>query len=507
MTSVNRNALWQLLFIILLASAVRFYKLGHAALWLDEALTINLSSLPLSVLWITPYDSNPPLFYSIIHFLLQFGHSETLLRTPSAIFGVLTIIVIYFTTRKVSGSLAAFYVALLLSLSFHNIEYGQEARAYALLGLCLSISFLGLINLSLRWKDTCSRFTFREFILCGGGLYALGLIAALYTHNIAVFYWLGAQVFFLAWWFRPFKFSLQCLVIWGALNSVVLFLWLPWMFASFQVMEKGIFSWLGQASPEGAFATWRAIHGFRTVDFAQPYADLLLLITGILGIYSLRKNLTIVALILGLLVCSSVVIWAYGLVSTPVFMLRTILWGSLFSAVLVGIGVSRLPKPLGAVLILAFLSAQSKGVYDYYQTNFAEGESWRDVAAVFNEHQKPNDILLIRNPYVSWPFFYYVEGQSENWDIYGWSCSDSSALSGKIENAISIKTIDWKPSDLSPQNPIPVKKNASLWVIESHCNPKDWTEADALFFPGWRLQTTYGFKRVYLHLLVPPVSG
>ena len=135
MKNIDRSDMWQLLFIVIVASAVRFYKLGFASLWLDEALRIKLSGLPFSVLWVTPYDTTPPLYYSVIHLLLNFGHSEFLLRLASALFGVVTIVVVYVAIRKVAGSLAAFMGALLLSLSFHNIDYSQEARAYALLGM------------------------------------------------------------------------------------------------------------------------------------------------------------------------------------------------------------------------------------------------------------------------------------------------------------------------------------------------------------------------------------
>ncbi|MGL4565942.1 MAG: glycosyltransferase family 39 protein, partial [Halioglobus sp.] len=221
----------------MLAAAVRCYQLGFASLWLDEALTIRIANLPLSELWVTSYDPTPPLYYTVIHFLLSFGHSEIALRIPSALFGLLTVVIIYLATRKLAGATAAFAAALILALSFHNIEYSQEARAYSLLGLCLSVSLLGLINLGLRWQDSCEGFTFRKFLGSGGALYAMGLIAALYTHNAAVFYWLCVQLFFLAWWVRPFKFSLPCIASWAAVNMAVLLLWTPWLLVSIRMIS------------------------------------------------------------------------------------------------------------------------------------------------------------------------------------------------------------------------------------------------------------------------------
>lgn len=506
MTSLKHRDLWLLLLVILVGAAVRFYRLGHASIWLDEALTIDFARLPWSVLWVTPYDNSPPLYYSLIKILLNFGQSEFLLRLPSAVFGVLTLVVMYFAIRKIAGSSAAFMGALLLSVSFHNIDYSQEARAYALLGLCLSISMLGLVGLASRWHDSTAQFNFPNFLRAGGGLFALGLIAALYTHNIAVFYWLGAQFFFLAWWMRPCRLSRASLLSWTALNLGVLLLWIPWLIASLQLIEDGKFSWLSQPTPEFAFATWRAVHGFRTVDFAQPYADSALLLAAIVGIYSLRRNIALVALFLSLLVCSSLVIWAYGLVSTPVYMLRTILWGSIGSTALVGIGLSRLPGVIGAMVLAAFLAGHGKGIYDYYQVNFAEGEDWRSVAALINQNRTPNDILLIREPYVASALFYYLESPSETWDIYGWSCPQKQGMSARILPGSAGRTLEWKPSDISPDNPIPAKAGANLWLIESHCFTRDWQEADAVFFPNWGLRQSNGFKGIGLHWLVPAAT-
>jgi len=503
MTSLNRRDAWQLLVVLALAAAVRCYQLGFASLWLDEALTIRIANLPLSELWVTPYDPTPPLYYTVIHFLLSFGHSEIALRIPSVLFGLLTVVMIYLATRKLAGATAAFAAALILALSFHNIEYSQEARAYSLLGLCLSVSLLGLINLGLRWQDSCAGFTFRKFLGSGGALYAMGLIAALYTHNAAVFYWLCVQLFFLAWWVRPFKFSLPCIASWAAVNMAVLLLWTPWLLVSIQMISQDVLSWLPQTTPELAFATWRAVNGLRTIDFAQPYADLLLAVAAIAGVYSLRRNLPLAILLFSLLILSGIANWAYGLVASPVFMLRTILWTSLIAAMLVAIGISRLPAIPGAVLLLLVLAAQAKGVHDYFNANYAENEGWRAVATVFNEQQRPGDILLIRQFYLEAPFFHYVDTSSPDWDIYGWDCAENSGLAGDIMEVDSIKRIAWRSTDLGPRKPIPVKAGATLWLIQSHCQPPNWTEADAVFFPGWRPEKEWGFKGIFLYRLVP----
>jgi len=491
----------QLTIILLLGFALRLYRLGAASIWLDETATIRLSKLPFSRLWLSAYDSSPPLYYSIIKLLLPLGQSEFALRLPSVLFGTATIAVIYLTGRKLAGPMAASAAALLLALSFPNIEYSQEARHYALLGFCLSLSLYGLVTLGTQWRDSGSGFNFSRFICCGGGLYALGVLAALYTHNVAVFYWLGTQCFFLAWWARPLRFATAGLGAWFVLNLAVLLLWLPWFLTTFEVLDTGIFSWLPQADAGLAFDTWRAVHGFRAVPLAQPFADLMLLAFGLAGLYALRRNYALFALFAGLMVFSSVIIWAYGFVSTPVFMLRTILWGTLPSCLLVSVGVSRLPRTAATVAIAVMLALYTVGVTTYFKSNLGENENWRGAAKYFEEHWQPGDLLLIRAPYVARPFFYYVEPLPEQRELLGWDCNREKLLAGTVEGTGRDKQIRWDREAMPVSAPFPPKSGAILWLVESHCGARDWTVADAVFWPNWRLVETVEFKGVDLHRL------
>jgi len=123
----GRDGIW-LVFIVSIASAVRLYNLAESSLWLDEAFTANLAQLPLSTLWITPYDPSPPLYYTLVRVvMLVWGDSEFLLRLPSAVFGILTIPIIYLVTRRLADTTAAVVASFVLAISFYNIGYSQEA--------------------------------------------------------------------------------------------------------------------------------------------------------------------------------------------------------------------------------------------------------------------------------------------------------------------------------------------------------------------------------------------
>ncbi len=119
-----------ILLVIAFALFIRVIDLGDASLWLDEAHTISISSLPWNILWLSPIDPTPPLFYSIEKIILSIGDSEFLLRLPSTFFSTVAIFIIYRATYILIGFKGSIITALVLSLSTSNIEYAQEARLY-----------------------------------------------------------------------------------------------------------------------------------------------------------------------------------------------------------------------------------------------------------------------------------------------------------------------------------------------------------------------------------------
>ena len=82
-----------LLAIILLAFALRVYRLDSQSLWYDEAVTAKVASQGIGELtrW-TADDIQPPLYYyAAAGWLRLAGRGEWALRFPSAFFGTLTV--------------------------------------------------------------------------------------------------------------------------------------------------------------------------------------------------------------------------------------------------------------------------------------------------------------------------------------------------------------------------------------------------------------------------------
>src|SRR5205085_11798564 len=108
--------------VVLLGMILRAFRLGHQSLWTDEIVTYHSSAGTLHwVLTQRVVNSNiPPLYYAIVHFVLTLGRNEAILRLPSLVFGVASLILMYVVVARMLDSRIALASTVLLSISpFH----------------------------------------------------------------------------------------------------------------------------------------------------------------------------------------------------------------------------------------------------------------------------------------------------------------------------------------------------------------------------------------------------
>jgi 4-amino-4-deoxy-L-arabinose transferase-like glycosyltransferase len=183
-----------ILMVLLAALALRLWGLGTQSLWLDEAYSSVVAQKPPGELLRAQLaDSSPPLYYFILKFFISLGGaSESVLRLPSALSGVLTVVLLIWWLRRRGEALAGVFAGVFLAVSPLHLYYSQESRMYALFALLCLVSFIG----------------FERYLVEGGrgwaATWGLSLLAAWYTHNYAVFLLATHAVAVLAWWrLRP----------------------------------------------------------------------------------------------------------------------------------------------------------------------------------------------------------------------------------------------------------------------------------------------------------------
>src|SRR5919112_1302505 len=220
----NRTAL-ALVATLLLAGSLRFYGLEIQSLWNDELLSWdsanrgNLYQVIEGVLNVEQ-EVHPPGYFILLYFVEEYlGESEWVLRLPSAVAGVLSVLVIYLLGRRLYSPREGLIAALLMAVLQTPIYYSQEARTYSLLLLFSMLAtyfWVGLVR-DLAYKSRISVYEALGYILSAA--------AASYLHYFGL-YLIGLQGLGAALLFVRRIRALGYLVL---IYSVILLAYLPWL--------------------------------------------------------------------------------------------------------------------------------------------------------------------------------------------------------------------------------------------------------------------------------------
>ena len=119
-----------------------FLTISKASIWFDEAFSAYIIRFNFAEIWhYTSVDVHPPLYYFLLKiWSIFFGSSDFVLRSLSAFFGVLTIILAYFLVKRLYNKKIALLASSFLAISPMLIRYSQEARMYTM------VAFLSVLT-------------------------------------------------------------------------------------------------------------------------------------------------------------------------------------------------------------------------------------------------------------------------------------------------------------------------------------------------------------------------
>ena len=141
--------------LLALAVAVGLYlrvrDLAVRSLWVDELFTVALAAQPIPTVLRVLYgeEANMTLYYFVMFGwvrLVGASASELWMRLPSAVFGVLGAVALYRLGSRFGGRATGLIAAVLLVVNAYHAEMSQEARAYTLWALLLTLSWDALIE-------------------------------------------------------------------------------------------------------------------------------------------------------------------------------------------------------------------------------------------------------------------------------------------------------------------------------------------------------------------------
>ncbi len=177
--------------IVLLAFALRVYRLGAQAIWWDESLSLyrathdwaTLLANTIYIQTIATTDTLPQLYFVFLHLAVPFfGMSEFALRYLSLAANVATVPLIYALAHRWFDQRAALVAALLAALSPFYVWYAQEARPYALVLWLNTVAIYALAR-AFEFGRARPPAATSKWVL----IYIAAAIASLFTHYYSIF--------------------------------------------------------------------------------------------------------------------------------------------------------------------------------------------------------------------------------------------------------------------------------------------------------------------------------
>lgn len=236
---------YPLIVILLSALALRINLIFHrGTFWFDEKFSTHYSVLPswADTLKYWAIETNPPLYTFFLRFYIPMVQTtnETIVRLPSVIFGVISIILLYILAEKLFSQSAAIISSIFLSLSSLHLVVSTEARTYSLFVMLTILSFY--IFHKIVFENCSSK---KIWIL-----YTITNLLLIYSHLTAT---LAVLIQFLIINIVPL--TKQIKKQWYISQIIAGFLWLFWFIPSvLSKLNLNIGSaWYFSSTPEGTF--------------------------------------------------------------------------------------------------------------------------------------------------------------------------------------------------------------------------------------------------------------
>lgn len=415
--------------ILLIAAVFRFATLGQDSLWVDEGYTLASAGHSYAHIFTVPFDTHPPLHFALVKFFTTFSNDEWGLRLPSALFALFSLIPVWLLGRRMMGPVGGLVAMAVVALSYTHLVYANNGRDYALLVffvLLAAYAAQGLAEAVLREARLVSRP-----ILGWAGLYTLGAVGALYSHNTAILYLFILNAVLCVWAIAttPRK-AIRFILVLAGVHIPAFAIWSPWLVV--MLGTSGAFDWLEQMSPVDAAVTLAATVGPNAVPAPLLLVFFLALMSGA-ALSVLRPGWSLVMIFIHLAAFPAF-IWLMGFVYKPIYMERIILPALLGGALSIGYLAAHARRSWVAVglsgmaLLSSLVSAGAYTLRGDSVTNVGAQviEDWRGAISA----QAGDEMLIICDTF-TWPVVHHYAGERRlivHHEIGGWELTEQDWL-------------------------------------------------------------------------------
>lgn len=406
---------WILAAILALGLGLRLIALGSRSLWYDEAFAVLFSEKGLSAMLYgtltiengVAADVHPLLYYTLLDLWTRVvGQSPFAVRLLSVIFGVGTIALLYGLIRDLFGIRPALWSAFVIAVAPFHIQYSQEARMYALLGL-LSVAATWALVRGMKTEGW-------------GAWIVFGVLSALcmYTQQLAAFTLIALGLIpILA---RDRGKILRLLVAVG----VAVLIYLPWLINLPAQFEKVGSYWVQQPTPASVLLS---LWSFVFVEYPATGAQAVFVSTALLLILLILIVLTVVRRpdrwVLMLVWLTLVPMLGLYLVSQvrPIYITRALIPSAIMLYGLIGVCIARFltyTLPLWGIVRAGFALLAAAGIVTGLIIHYRWDTFPRPPFADFIAEVDPGSRIIHANKISMLSAAYYARVQGKPIDPY-----------------------------------------------------------------------------------------
>lgn len=483
-TRVRRDVLAPL--VVALAAAA-YVAIGswHVSLWYDEAATLAAAGRDLTDLaaMTRHVDAVHGVYYALMHGWTEVaGSSPLAVRLPSAMaVGIAAAGVLVLARRLVDRTTAALTVVMFLVLP--RVTWaGIEARSTALT-IAVAAWAAVLLLRAVEWPERLRRWLAYAALLALGIWLNIFLALMVPAHALSVLFLRSGRRAWLGWSVSAAAAAAAALpVVWESRQQSAQLGGVRLSLAT-MVRSVGLNQWfLGATPTEGADGGGSAT-GLTVSDALTPGwlpAALVLALAG-WGLVTVAllpggdpSRRTALAVAVPWLVVPSVMVLAYSVVAAPVYHQRYLAFSAPALALLMALGLRRVPSPVVAVGVGVVLVATSSVVFVSQRGETAKGSyAWSRVAEVVQAHREPGDAVYYgpRTPPTGTVAHQSARLVADAYPAAFHGLRDLTVATGAVEGGLLVGTSH--PLDAVTDRIDDVR---TLWVIRWADYPRDAVE-------------------------------
>ena len=462
-----------MLLLILLAWALRLYRLDAQSFWYDEGYAVYVAGLgPAETLYWSSRDVVPPLHsYLLALWLLLGGGSEFSARFLSTWMGTFAVAVFARMGKDLHSHRAGLLAGFLVAISPFYVWYGQDTRMYmsqALFGLLATLLLMRALKRPERWwlwaglafLDTLTLYT----QVTGGVLivfHALVILASGLSE------------------------AERARLVRGMLALAgVLLLWLPWVIYALPFLGENAGYWPGRLGWQ--FVVSDAFEGFVTgqvMDGALERVSLAVWgVACLAGVFALlispagRGRRTAIFLLAHFAVPVALMAWL--LQNIPKFSPRYLIVASPPVFLLPAMGLATLlqhwpEEPalgqrarwvMGGLALTALATTAVLGLSNLYFDPASAKSDFRAAARLVREQIAPDEVVLLvpGHTFPVWQFYFGSEGWLAlpddpilNVNHVLHYCNTVGRLNEWLDGRSGVWLVEWEPQVVDPTGLVP----------------------------------------------------